>query len=175
MHRLPTDPHIATRAPALLLVLALLAPAAQALESDRTQPIMLEADRAELDESRGTGIYHGHVLVTQGSLELTAETLTMERSEQGERMLAEGTPATYRQQPDGGGPPVRAKARRIEYLADRQLLILTGDAELVRGGDTFHSGQIVYDIANNRVSAGGTAGDGQGRVRIVIQPQGAGQ
>jgi len=159
----------------MLLAMALLAPAAYALQSDRAAPIELEADRAELDQDRGTSIYQGNVHVTQGSLELTADSVSLERTAAGDRMLADGTPAPYTQTPDAGGAPIRAKALHIEHLGDQQLLILTGDAELVQGQDTFRSERIVYDIEKNLVKAGSTKGDGAGRVRIVIQPKDPGQ
>ena len=59
----------------LLAALVAGAPAARALSTDRDQPIEIEADFAELDDSRGVTMYKGNVIVTQGSLKLTGESL----------------------------------------------------------------------------------------------------
>ena len=53
---------------ALLLLLAPLP--GLGLDSDRDEPIHIEADRAMLDEKEGTSIYEGNVQLRQGSLRL---------------------------------------------------------------------------------------------------------
>ena len=52
----------------LFTLLLLLSANSLALESDKTQPITIQADFAELNESIGTAIYQGNVQLSQGSL-----------------------------------------------------------------------------------------------------------
>jgi len=143
---------------------------AAALSSDRNQPMNIEADRANIDDKRGISVYQGNVKITQGSLLLTADELTV-TTRNGDiiNAVATGQPATYRQQPDNKPQAIDAEALRIEYLADQQKVILLQKAKVQQGGDTFLSDRIHYDIAQDKVNAGdGSSGD---RVRITIQPK----
>ena len=164
-----------------LLFLCLLLPAfpAHALRSDRDQPVLLEADQATISDRKGVGVYRGHVIVRQGSIRITGDVLTL-HSRDGHivRAIMEGTPATFRQRPEGKPEDMRARARRMVYEAAEGRLILTGDAVVWQGGDVFRSQRIVYDIDADRVEAGGssaaggedTAGREKGRVHIILQP-----
>lgn len=151
------------------LAACLLAPVAGlALDADRDQPMHVEADRATMDEGKGIGIYRGDVRIRQGSMQLDADTVTI-YLENGQivRAVAIGEPARYRQRPEGREQDVHAEARRMEYTLDPEQIVLTGDAVVRQGGDTFRSERIVYDIVRDSVDAG-TSED---RVRIVIQPR----
>ena len=143
---------------------------AAALSSDREQPMYVEADRADIDDKRGVSVYRGNVEITQGTLRLTADELTVHTSD-GDitQAVATGTPATYRQRPDNKPQDVEAESLRMEYYAGEQKIILLQQAEVRQDGDTFRSERIHYDIARDKVNAGaGTPGD---RVRITIQPK----
>ena len=48
-----------------------------ALSTDREQPIQIEADAAELDDASGITVYTGNVLVTQGTMRLWGNRLTI--------------------------------------------------------------------------------------------------
>ena len=151
-------------------LLFLLPACAGALSSDRNQPMHIEADRANLDEKSGVSVYRGNVTITQGTLRMTADELTLHaKNGNVEKAFAKGNPATYRQRPDGKAQDVEAESLNMEYLAGQNKLILIDKAQVKQNGDTFRSGKIVYDIARDKVDAGtGTPGD---RVRITIQPK----
>ena len=152
-------------------------PAALALDSDRNQPVLLEADQATLSDREGVGVYRGNVIVRQGTMRITGDVLTLySRNGHIVRAIMEGNPATFRQRPEGKPEDVRARARRMDYEAEKDRIVLTGRAVVWQGGDVFRSERIVYDIARDRVEAGGTAdgktgkgGEG-GRVHIILQP-----
>ena len=91
---------------------------AAALSSDREQPIELEADSAHIDERTGVSVYTGNVKLTQGSTRLLADRLTVERGEDGNRVVAEGQPATFSQQPDDKPKPVEGLAKTIDSSLD---------------------------------------------------------
>jgi len=155
--------------PALLA--ALLLAAAQpclALSSDRDQPMELEADHANIDDQRGVHVYTGNVIITQGTMRITADHLTVKlRDGDIVEAIALGQPATYRQRPDGKEQDVEAKSLRMEYYADKGELILIDQARVWQGRDTFSSQRIHYDIDQDIVNAG----DGQNRVKIILQPK----
>jgi lipopolysaccharide export system protein LptA len=155
-------------AAALACLMAATPMIARALSSDKRQPIRITADRVTIDEQHGVSVYKGHVVVDQGTLHVTADQLTLYTKNQVlQRLVATGQPATYRQRPDGKPADVHARARRMEYFANQDRVVLTGDAQLRQAGNTFTSKRIVYDLKHDRVAAG----NGGNRVEIVIQPR----
>ncbi len=154
----------------LLLTGMLWASAAGALSTDREQPIYIEADHADINDKTGISVYTGRVEVTQGSMRLDSDKLTVHmKNDELEKAIAVGKPAHYRQRPDGKDKDVEAEALRMEYYATKDRIILIEQAKAWQGGDTFESERITYDIARDLVTAG--AKDGKDRVRIVIQPR----
>jgi lipopolysaccharide export system protein LptA len=152
-----------------LLCLCLPLPA-WALSSDREQPMHIESDQAELDEQKGISIYIGNVRVTQGTLVLTGDHMTVYQNGANlERVIMLGKPATYRQRPDDKDEDMRAEALRMEYFADPERVILLDEAVAWQGENSFRSDRIVYKVAQDRVEAG--APDGGQRVHIILQPQ----
>jgi len=170
-------------APELLLaaVLSAAAPCALALSSDRDQPITIEADQAEADDARRVTVYRGKVVIDQGTLRITGETVTIYYDEQGElaKMVSVGAPARFRQLPDGEKEYRKAHAQRMEYYAKKDLIILLGDAEYGQGQDRLAAARIVYDSRRSRVKADAAAPvaasagkpKASSRVRIKITPR----
>lgn len=155
----------------ICLLLALLPPiAAAALESDRRQPIQVQADRVELDNRHGVTTYSGHVVLDQGSLHLEAETLVARRKgDTLERIEAEGSPVRFRERDEKTGREIQGSAQHIDYRADSGLLILQGTAQIQRGDDHVSSERIEYDAHRGVVTASGGAGGN--RVHAVIRPK----
>lgn len=157
---------------ALLAMLA--AWPAMALDSDRNQPIHIEADSVSIDDQKQISRYQGNVKLTQGSIRATADEITLYADEAGpERMVMRGDPATFRQRPEGKEHDARGSARRIEHDSDAELTVFLGQARFWMDQDKFAGGRIEYDVRNDRVRAEGGADAGD-RVRIVIQPKNAG-
>ena len=60
-----------------------------ALDSDKEQPIQIVADVAVRDEVAGETRYEGNVVLTQGSLQITADKLSIQHSDSGaDRIVA---------------------------------------------------------------------------------------
>ncbi|MGE5154361.1 MAG: lipopolysaccharide transport periplasmic protein LptA [Bdellovibrio bacteriovorus] len=155
---------------AALGLVATLSPA-WALKDDDKQPMRIEADQVELDESKSTSVYVGKVQVNQGSMRLTADHVTVYHHDDRrvKYIIALGQPATYRQLLDGEQGEVQAFAKRMDYDAVKDELVLTQEALLIQGTDRLSSERIVYDRAQERMRAGGS-----GRVKITITPEGEG-
>jgi len=158
----------------LLLCLALaglLWPApGRTLESDRNQPIEIEADKATLDEPSRTSVYEGNVFLHQGTLQLHGNrmSLTLDNKRIHEIVL-DGTPATFAQRPEHADADQQAEAAHIEYHTDTQRLLLQGDAVIRQvGREEFRSDRIELNLRDNTVQAGSTGGDN--RVHITLQP-----
>ncbi|MCZ7019093.1 LptA/OstA family protein, partial [Salmonella enterica] len=53
---------------------------AWALPNDSQQPIHIQADDAQLDDKQGIATYKGDVIITQGSMKITGNTVTLTRT-----------------------------------------------------------------------------------------------
>ena len=163
--------------PLLLLGCLAVAGSAWALPTDRDQPIHVQADSAELDDRQGKAVYRGDVVITQGTLKITGNTVTVTRNARGEidTFTAQGRPAYYEQQPEVGESLVHAYGRTIEYFASNERIVLTDQAKVVRDGNTFEGERIVYDTRTQVVNAGRAQGGGvstpKPRIDMVIQPR----
>jgi lipopolysaccharide export system protein LptA len=154
------------------VLLGALSGPAGALSTDKDQPLDLEADSAEIDEGRGMSIYTGNVIAIQGSMRLESDRLVVfHTGTKAERLEAEGQPARFQQLADDSPEPVKARARKLEYRFDSEELLLTGDAVVLQGKDTFKSDRITYDRVRSLVK-GGLAAQGKERVRITVDPKG---
>lgn len=125
----------------LKLVLALCgclaAAGAWALKSDKSQPINIQADHADFradpkDNSNGTGIYTGHVVITQGSIKLTADKAVLHVvNNELDTADVTGSPATFEQTPDNG-ESMHGRALEITYDASKNQIDLITEAQLTQ-------------------------------------------
>lgn len=155
---------------ALLLALSLLgADPAVAKTADREQPVNVVAKRSDVDNKTGNVVYTGQVVITQGTLKIRADKVTLFRNKAGEldKVVAEGAPAHYDQLTDKD-EPVQGQARRIEYTTSKeQVLFLTEVTLTQAGGDTMKADRVEYDTVKSTVQA--TASEG-GVVTSVFLP-----
>lgn len=152
----------------LALALLLASPLLQALESDKDQPIYVEADGVEIDDRKGVSIYRGNVELTQGSIVITADKVTVtQQQDQTDHIEAVGNPVTYQQETEGDKGLIKGRSKKTEYSANSETIYMTGDAVLTQGQDVFKSDKIIYDRARAVVKAGASA-KGKQRVRVTI-------
>lgn len=150
---------------------------AWALTSDKEQPIHIEADRVDLDDKRGVGVYQGQVRFTQGSVLFTADKLTVHtipvgqpRAREIDHVVAEGAPTRFRQLLDSRREELRGEAQRMEFYGEDERAVFEGNAHVWKGGDEFTGNRIEYDMRAETVKAHKGAND-SGRVHVVIQPR----
>ncbi len=152
-----------------LLLGALLTAAVTAAETQR-QPVTIEADSAVFDERQGQSTYSGHVVITQGGMQIRADEVTVYLADEKlKRIVARGEPVRFRQQREGE-KEILGEARRLDYLADEERLLLQDQAWLTQGGNRFSGQRIEYDMPRERVTAA-QGEDGSQRVRVTIQPK----
>lgn len=163
---------------ALLLAGCCLLPAlAHALPSDSEQPIHIQADTADLDEKKGTAIYRGDVVITQGTLKITGHTVTLIQGKNGdvEYFKSVGSPAYYEQIPNQGDELLKAWGITIEYFMPKDTIVITDQAKVSQGGNSSRGEKITYDIKQEQVSIGraqsGNVSQPEPRVHMVIQPR----
>jgi len=157
----------------LAVCIALFSAGSGALDSDRDQPIQIEADVAVRDEGAGETRYEGNVILTQGSLRITADLISIKHdSVAADKIIATGRPATLVQQPASDQAPVDASARLIEYIRSEDLVRLIDEARIIQDGSVLSGDRIEYLVTQKKVkAAGSTSSRGEGRVEVVIPPE----
>ena len=168
-----------TLTPALLAVLSALlmapmAPFANAFDLDSDTPIRVNADNARLDDAQGIATYTGTVEMSQGNIRLTADRVVLFRSDAGvSRIEANGQPARYQQPAMKGEGETNARALNIVWSADDNRVTFEREAVIEQDGNLFRGDVIHYDSVQRVVTAEGSAdqGDGGGRVEMIIQPR----
>lgn len=147
---------------------------AYALESDRKQPIEIEADKGELDQKNQSTTFTGNVIIKQGSLNIRASSVHVTRSEDGQQtMKATGNPVKFGQTLDGNKGTINGEANNVEYASATGIVRLSGNAKVTRGGDKAQGSTITYNTRTEVYTvAGSPASNGKSgkRVSIVIQP-----
>lgn len=153
------------------LLLAVAAPT-WAEKADKTKPVNIESDTARVDDARKVAIYEGHVVLSQGSLLITAERIDVRQDDQGFASgEATGKPVYFRQKLEGKNEFAEGWANRLEYDGRAEKLKLTGQARLKRGDDDLRGNLISYDAKSESFQAQGSIGGSPGRVRAVILPK----
>ena len=141
-----------------------------ALSSDKDQPINIEADQLEIDDSRHISIYRGNVDMRQGSLHIRADRIDFFFTADNDliRLEIQGEPATFKQLNDKQ-QPMQGSALNMVYFENESLLKLNGQARFQSNEDTIESETITINTESNALEAGN--GEKKGRVRMLIQPQ----
>lgn len=158
-----------------LYLLTLLPALSSALETDREQPIRIQADAAMVDEKKGSSVYKGSVIITQGTLEVTADEVEIftadseviqiiAKTNKGSEVLAH-----YQQQTNEAKDMVIADAQKITYLVQEQRLHLAGDARLQQVQDVFSGQLLYYDLGRGIVNLNSSGGSD--RVNMTITPK----
>ncbi len=150
-----------------------ISPLAIALPEDSQQPIHISSDSAIRDDKRGLTIYEGDVDITQGTLNIRADKVTIySDAKQVTKMIALGKPARFKQKPEPEKGDVIAKADTIEYRVTKKIITLTDNASLDQDGSKITGDKIDYDINAARIEAAGSSQpeNGNGRVNVVIPP-----
>src|SRR5690348_4914360 len=187
------------RAVLLLLAGLLAAGSALAYKSDKGQPINIQADHADFradpsNNGNGTGIYTGHVVVTQGSIRMTADRAVVHVvGNELDTADISGKPASFQQQPDNAGM-IHGYADEITYDAAKDQIDFTGEARLFQpvtqvkgvtvavppagtgpgaaasqGERLLSADHILYNTETQHMLA--TSGTEDGRVHITFPPK----
>lgn len=151
----------------LAVACALLSGAASARDSDRNQPMDIEASRQEgtLD-GNSVNTLSGNVIIKQGTLDIRAAKADIhQRGGEVVRAVLTGSQASLKQQMEDGSP-MTAKADRIDYDMNTDVIVLTGNYTVTTPRGTTSGQRLTYDLKSGRVESGGDSG----RIKMTIQP-----
>ncbi len=152
-----------------VIVLLFLSGPSMALESDRKQPLEINADATEGTLGDGKAVLSGSVEMRQGSMLVQADVAEVEKVDGRVRyVVLTGKPVHLEQEIEEEGL-VQANALKIEYEVATGIITLTGDAEVIHPQYHVSGEELKYDM--NLQHFQGSGGDGNGRIRIQLDPE----
>ena len=124
----------------VLLLLGLLPMHILALSTDRDQPIQIEADKLEIDDSSHISVYQGNVSMRQGSLDIKADRIVLhfDADKNLEWLDITGSPAVFKQL-NARQQPISGSAQRMKYHEQQSLLEMNGNARFKSDKDSLES------------------------------------
>jgi lipopolysaccharide export system protein LptA len=163
------------RLPPLLLAAAVAASPAWAEKADREKEIVINADRVTADDAHRVSVFDGDVVITQGTMRITANKVTVREDPQRHKYyVAVGNPVTFREKRDNVDEYVEGYAQRAEFDDLHNLLHLYDKARVKSNQNEITGDYISYDM-NREVAQVSGAPPGQtpppnSRAKVVIIP-----
>jgi lipopolysaccharide export system protein LptA len=151
-----------------MILLALPSPL-PALQTDRQQPLEVNADTTDGTLGDGMATLKGNVEIRQGSLLIQSDIAEVEKVDgRVRRFELNGNPVHLQQEIENEGL-VTAEALKIDYVVATGIVTLTGAADVVH--PQYHiSGEVLeYDMNTQHFK--GSGGDNNGRIRIRLDPE----
>ncbi|GLR63180.1 lipopolysaccharide transport periplasmic protein LptA [Marinospirillum insulare] len=157
----------------ILFTLVFIVTEAKALPEDRELPLQVKAQSMQWNNQQQQATYQGDVEVHQGELVIEAANLKILRTTTGElKQAVANTPkgqAYMRDLPDPIKPEVEAWGEVIDYLPSQDLVILTGQARLIQGTDSFTGHKLVYNLVTQDIQAEQKSSSDT-RVEVILTP-----
>jgi lipopolysaccharide export system protein LptA len=149
---------------------------ARAERADREKEIVVVADRTLGDDKSKLLTLEGNVVVTQGTMRITAAKVTIrEDGRQNKVYVATGSPVTFRQKRDTVDEWIEGEAQRAEFDEKADVLKLFTRARVKSGANEINGDFISYDMAREVAEASGAAPGAtvpkDSRVKVIIVPQ----
>ncbi|PWJ21784.1 LptA/OstA family protein [Jannaschia seohaensis] len=128
---------------------------------DASAPVEVAADNLEVDQATGRATLTGNVVIAQGTLRLSAGTVTVDYTTEGgnrriERLNAAGDVLIVAGQD-------AAEGQEATYLLDSSEILLSGDVVVTQDGVTLAGDRLAVNLATG-------SGTVSGRVRTTLQP-----
>ncbi|WP_437608553.1 lipopolysaccharide ABC transporter substrate-binding protein LptA [Erwinia sp. V71] len=155
----------------LLLLSTLFATAlpALALTGDSDKPVNIDSENQALDMQGNVATFTGKVIVTQGTIKITADKVVVTRpgGDSNKTIVdAYGAPATFYQMQDNG-KPVQGHAEKMHYELAKDFVELTGNAYLEQLDSNVKGDRITYLVKEQKMQAYSNSGK---RVTTVLVP-----
>lgn len=141
----------------LFLAGALLAATlpALAMTGDTDKPVNIESENQALDLQGNVATFTGNVVVTQGTIRITADKVVVTRpGGDSSKTIVDGwgNPATFYQMQDSG-KPVHGHATKLHYELSKDFLELTGNAYIEQLNSNIKGDRITYLVKEQKMQA----------------------
>jgi len=163
------------RASVVFACALLAATTAQAERADREKEVVLLADKGVADDANKTSTFEGNVIITQGTMRVTAAKVTLREKDNFKYYVATGAPVTFRQKRDNTDEWVEGVAERAEFDDRDDILKLFNRAKVKSNQNEITGNFISYDMRREVAEVTGAppgqrAPEGT-RVKVIIVPQ----
>ena len=156
--------------PWLSLCLLCLSLPLMALESDRQQPLEVNANSTDGTLGDGVTTLRGDVEIHQGTLHITADEAEVSKIDgRVSSVTFRGKPAFLEQEIEEQGL-VQATANVIDYQVASGLVMLTGSADVKHPQYRISGELLTYDL-NIQHFQGSSDENGNGRIHILLDPE----
>ena len=154
---------------------ALFAAPVAAERSDREKEIVVGADKLIADDANRTSTFEGNVIVTQGTMRMTAAKVTVkEDADRHKFYVASGAPVTFRQKRDKVDEWVEGFAERAEFDDRNDVLKLYNRARVKSNQNEITGDFISYDMKREVAEVSGAPpgkqAPSESRVKVIILP-----
>ena len=161
--------------PFAALAAVAFATGAAAERSDREKEIVVGADRLTADDANRTSTFEGSVVITQGTMRMTAAKVTVKEDAQRHKIyVASGSPVTFRQKRDKVDEWVEGFAERAEFDDRNDVLKLYNRARVKSNQNEITGDFISYDMRREVAEVSGAppgkAPPADARVKVIILP-----
>ncbi len=161
-------------AAAVIPAFCLLIPMDAAAEkADRKEKILINAVDGDADHAKGFYKLEKAVVITQGTLKLTADRGTAQTTpDDNYNAVLNGKPVCFRQRTDNGDW-AQGVSDRVDYDSGKGIVELFGNAVLFIGEDQTVANYIIYNTQTSKYEARESksrASEGKG-VSFVLQPR----
>lgn len=141
---------------ALVLTLAVSAPAMAQTRHNTNAPIDVASDRIELQDRANRAILSGNVQIKQAEMTLTAARVTVTYTGQ----VSDGSPQVSRLDASGGvtvnRPDQSARSQFAVYDLNRRVITMIGGVTLRQGANTVSGGRLSIDLDTGRATIDGS-------------------
>lgn len=131
------------------------------IKADASEPVQVTADGLTVDQTDGTAVFTGNVVVVQGALKLTSAELRVEYAtgadQKIERMHATGGVTLL-------NGTEAAEAREAVYEVASESVVMKGDVVLTQGKNAMSGQTLTVDLTTGK-------GRMEGRVTTILQPR----
>lgn len=130
------------------------------LKHDATQPVELSSDSLQINQSNGSAVFTGNVVIGQGTMRLSANKVVVE--------YAEGNGARRISKMHATGNVVlingaeAAEANTAIYSIDNGNIVMTGNVILTQGQSALSSNRMVVNLKTGQATL-------EGRVKTILQ------
>jgi lipopolysaccharide export system protein LptA len=164
--------------PFAALILCAACGVAFAERADRDKEIVVGADKLTADDANRTSTFEGNVVITQGTMRMTAARVTVREDPQRFKYyVAHGAPVTFRQKRDKVDEWVEGYAERAEFDDRNDVLKLFNRAKVKSNQNEITGEFITYDMKRELAEVTGAApgarvpeGPDKPRVKVIILP-----
>jgi len=154
----------------LMACLLVFSASSPALESDRQQPLEINANSTDGTLGDGITTMRGDVEIRQGSLHITADEAEVKKVDgRVQSVVFRGKPAYLEQEIEDQGV-VTATAATIDYQVANGLVTLSGDADVQHPQYHISGDLLTYDLKVQHFEGSSTK-NGNGRIHIRLDPE----